>query len=344
MTLAGKASIACDITEPSQVGEARRTAAALAERLHFAESEAGKVAIVVTEAATNLLKHAQHGQLVLRPLHAENIHGLEVLALDQGPGLRDVAQCLRDGYSTAGSPGTGLGSMARLSSLFALHTAPGAGTALLARFWAEPRAKVREEGPLQVAAVCLPKRGEQLCGDAWAIVQQPGRALIVVADGLGHGPQAAQAAQVAVRIFTDHAQQSPTEILQAAHAALRSTRGAAMAVVEVLPALGLVRFAGIGNIAGTIQDGGESRSLASHNGTVGFEMRKVHQFDYPWPAGALLVLHSDGLQSQWRLDRYPGLARKHPALVAGVLYRDFQRGRDDVTVLAARVHEESAAP
>ncbi len=64
--------------------------------------------------------------------------------------------------------------------------------------------------------------------------------------------------------------------------------------------------------------------------------RKFQEFAYPFPKGATLVMHSDGLISRWTLDAYPGLAAHDPALVAGVLYRDFQRGRDDVTVLVAR--------
>jgi hypothetical protein len=79
--------------------------------------------------------------------------------------------------------------------------------------------------------------------------------------------------------------------------------------------------------------------MVSYNGTVGHEVRKIQEFTYQWPQQGLLVMHSDGLKTQWRLDRYPGLMHKHPSLIAGVLYRDFNRGRDDVTVLVAREEE-----
>lgn len=62
-------------------------------------------------------------------------------------------------------------------------------------------------------------------------------------------------------------------------------------------------------------------------------MRRRQAFTYPWSPDAVVVLHSDGLRTRWRLDAYPGLARRHPSLIAGVLYRDFARRRDDVTVL-----------
>jgi hypothetical protein len=156
-----------------------------------------------------------------------------------------------------------------------------------------------------------------------------------VVDGLGHGPLAADAAREAVRVFREQTATDLPEVVRRIHAALRSTRGAAVAVAEAGLAEGVVRFVGVGNIAGTVFADGASRSLVSHNGTAGLEARRIQEFADPFPRGALLVLHSDGLATQWRLERYPGLAGRDPALVAGVLYRDFRRGRDDLTVLVA---------
>jgi hypothetical protein len=78
------------------------------------------------------------------------------------------------------------------------------------------------------------------------------------------------------------------------------------------------------------------RGLVSHNGTIGVEVRRLQQFDYESPAEALLVMHSDGLQSRWSLEAYPGIMHRHPALIAGVLYRDYSRQRDDLTVCVVR--------
>jgi anti-sigma regulatory factor (Ser/Thr protein kinase) len=324
------------VTEVSQVGEARRAAAALAGRLGFDETEGGKVALVVTEASTNLVKHAARGEMLLRPLERGGLGGLEVLALDRGPGMADPERCLRDGFSTAGTPGTGLGAIARLAGFFEIHSLPQVGTALLARLWARPQPAVQGPGGLEVGAVSLPKAGEEACGDGWAVESYGERTLALVADGLGHGLMAAEAARGAVRVFRKNARLAPAEVVQAVHAALRSTRGAAVAVAELRLNDRELRFVGVGNIAGTVYAGGASRSTVSHNGTAGHELRKVQEFVYPFPPGALLVMHSDGLATHWRLDRYAGLAGQHPGLVAGVLYRDFQRGRDDVTVVAVR--------
>jgi anti-sigma regulatory factor (Ser/Thr protein kinase) len=333
--------VAVTVADPSGVGDVRRAATALARRLGFDDESCGRVALVVTEAAGNLVKHAGAGEVLLRAVERGGVVGLDVLALDRGSGMADPDRCLGDGFSTAGSPGTGLGAIGRQASLFDLHSAPGAGTALLARLWARA-APPAPGGQLEVGAISLPRPGEEVCGDGWAVEQRPGRSLILIADGLGHGPQAADAARGAVRIVREHSGLDPVEIVHRIHAALRSTRGAAVALAEVRLDAQELRFVGVGNISGTVFVGGTSRSAVSHNGTAGVEARKVQEFVYPFPKGALLVMHSDGLATHWRLEQYAGLAARHPGLVAAVLYRDFSRGRDDVTVLAAR--EEAADP
>ncbi len=156
------------VTDASQVGEARRLAARLAGRLGFPETEAGKAALVVTEAANNLLLHGHGGELLFRCLE-DGRAGLDVLALDRGPGMADVGRCLQDGYSTGGTAGTGLGGIVRLSAFAEVYSTPGAGTAVLARLWAGPPSAPPGRPPLHVAAVSVPKPGEAVCGDACAV-------------------------------------------------------------------------------------------------------------------------------------------------------------------------------
>ena len=321
--------------DPSRVGEARRLASTMAGRLGFDEPGAGRAALIVTEAATNLVKHGGGGELLLAPIARGGVVGLEILALDKGPGMADVARCLADGYSTAGSPGNGLGAISRLATDFELYSAPGAGTALLARIWASPIPPASGQG-LDVGAVSLPKSGEPASGDAWAMIEAHGRTSLLVVDGLGHGPQAALAAREAVRVFGERDGLGPIEALKLIHAALRPTRGAVAAIAEVDPAARSIRYAGVGNIATSVLADGSSQSLVSMNGTLGHEARRFQEFAYPWPPGAVITMQSDGLATSWKLDRYAGLLGRDPSLVAGVLYRDFVRGRDDATVLVAR--------
>ena len=323
------------MSDPSQVAVARRFAASLAGRLGFGETGRANAALVATEAATNLVKHAKGGEIAIRPLDEPGRIGLEILGIDRGPGIADVARSMRDGFSTAGSPGTGLGAIARIASDFSIFSALDSGTVVSARLWrAETAADVAPV--LEVGAVALPKHGEDISGDAWLASFGRERAVVLVVDGLGHGPLAADAARAAIVSCRKNADRSPGAIIEAAHGALRSTRGAAIGVAAVDVRARVVTFAGVGNIAGAIISGERAQQMVSHNGIVGAEVRKIQEFTYLWPEDALLVMHSDGLATQWRLDRYPGLATRHPSLVAAVLYRDFSRGRDDVTVVAAR--------
>src|SRR5690606_3788476 len=122
----------------------------------------------------------------------------------------------------------------------------------------------------------------------------------------------------------------------ALHRALRPTRGAAVAVAVADAGAELVRFAGVGNVGGAILTPGGQRSMVSHNGIVGHQMHRVREFDYPWPRGSSIVLFTDGVRSQWRIDSYPGVLQHDPAVLCALLYRDYSRGRDDTTVVACR--------
>lgn len=332
-------STAIAITEQSQTGEARRAALALATRLGFEETERGKVGILVTEVANNLILHAGGGVVVLRAIAQDNTLGIEVLGLDQGSGMMAVEECLQDGFSTAGTAGNGLGAIRRLSDFFEIYSLPDKGTALVAHLWAKSSSHSPPDSRpdmIEFGVVALPKRGEEVSGDAWAWEGDSRRSLFLVVDGLGHGPAAASAAAAAIRVFHDCHHQSPQRIVEAAHAALRSTRGAALAIAEINFERQTVCFAGVGNIAASISSATEHHNLVSYNGTVGHEVRKINEFTYPWYVNGLLIMHSDGISTQWKLDRYAGLSQKHPSLIAGVLHRDFHRERDDVTVLVAK--------
>src|SRR6185437_17169399 len=89
------------IDEQSGVAEARRTSRVMAQNLGFDETLAEQVAIVTTEICTNLLKHAGGGEILLQPLDRDGAGApaLELLALDKGPGIGNLDQALRDGYS-----------------------------------------------------------------------------------------------------------------------------------------------------------------------------------------------------------------------------------------------------
>ncbi len=328
--------IAIPVTESSQVADARRRAVAVAQGLGFDAVAVGRVSIAVTELATNLVKYGTAGEILIDAYEDETGAGVEVIALDKGPGFSDIAEALRDGHSTGGSAGTGLGAVRRQSQEFDIASWPGKGTAILARVEARPRSRTTPDvGPPRFGAVVVPLQGEPVCGDACVTHRHAAGWTVMVADGLGHGPSAAQASEEAVRIFGKHRDEPPAEILAAVHAGIRHTRGGAVSVARYDEGRDLA-FAGIGNVAGAVVGGGETRRTVSLAGTAGLVARRIQTFTYPFPSGSLFVLCSDGIGTAWSLDRYPGLVGAHPSLVAGVLYRDFARARDDATVLVAR--------
>ena len=331
--------ISVPVRDLSQVSEARRQAAALAEGAGFDEVDAGRVAIVATELASNLIKHGNGGEILAGAFDDDTGDGVELVAIDKGPGIHDLAQSLRDGHSTAGTPGNGLGAVRRQSQGCWIYSGPGLGTAVLARF-GHGRSKPKgDEAMPNWGGICIAKPGEVSGGDCWAASSRSGAGhVLMVADGLGHGPAAAEASRAAARIFLKDAAEMPGSIVRSIHEGLRSTRGAAVAVARLDLARNMAVYAGIGNISAAIVAVSGVRRLVSHNGTAGQAAPRIREFEYPFPSKErpILVMHSDGIAGGWALDRYPGLAACHPSLVAAVIYRDFARGRDDATVVVAR--------
>jgi anti-sigma regulatory factor (Ser/Thr protein kinase) len=323
------------IDDRSQVGEARRAALLMAESLTFDETQKGQIALAATEAATNIVKHAGNGKILLAPMVRGTSVGMELLALDRGPGITNVTASLRDGYSTAGTLGGGLGALSRLSSSFDVYSHPGQGTALRLEVWGTPLTPP-PDAELELGAVCLPKKGEEAVGDGWLLGPSGEYRSVLVVDGLGHGPNAAHAARTALDAFAASPAATPAELMKICHGALAATRGAAGAAARVAATKRQGTFAGIGNISCRIESTGERRQLVSHSGTLGHVMRRVQEFEFAFPPGALLILHSDGLATHWTSADYPGLASKHAGLIAGVLYRDRDRGSDDVTVVVLK--------
>ncbi len=320
------------ISDSSQIAQARRAAMAFGAAELLDETERGRLALVVTELATNILKHASGGELAIHTYDDPSGRGVEVIAMDKGGGIADMARAMQDGFSTAGTPGGGLGAIVRQSDTFEVFSRPGLGTVLMIRV---TRAKPTESA-MKVGAIVDPYPGEQVCGDAWTYVSTPGGPKIIMADGSGHGPLAATAAGLAVEVFRENAGESCVDIMQRIHGALKPTRGAAVAIAEIDHAARLVRFIGVGNITGAAIMGAEVKRLVSHNGTAGHLAPRIRAFEYPFAATPTVLLHSDGLTSKWDIGAYPGLLVAHPSLVAGVLFRDFRRGRDDASVAVLR--------
>lgn len=325
------------MNESSQVGAARRASVLIAEQLGYDKVAVGQVALVVTELGNNLVRHARRGQLLIAATQGDRGEtAVEIVSIDSGPGMADVKVSLADGHSTGGTPGNGLGAVRRLAGAgFDLFSSSPEGTVVVSRVAAEPSAAA-PDAAFEFGALAVPMAGEEVCGDAWCVVQDGRHAAVLLADGLGHGPGAAEASAAAVDVFRSVAFDAPAGVIEKIHQRLRSTRGAAVAIAQLETDTDAVLFCGAGNIAGRLFNGVEDRSLLSQHGTAGIRVRSPLEQRFAWPAHGLLVLHSDGLKSRWTLNGTPRLLQRHPTLVAAWLCREQYRGHDDAGIVAIR--------
>jgi anti-sigma regulatory factor (Ser/Thr protein kinase) len=317
------------VEDPSAAAACRGAAQALASRLEFPEARTDQLTLAVTEAATNLHKHASQGSLLLRIARQDGSPGIELVTIDAGPGFRDAAAALRDGHSTSGTLGIGLGAIRRLADFCDLYSVPGQGTALVARFWPTPH-----PGAAPYAGLVRPITGETECGDIFGAVEADGRLTGVLCDGLGHGPLAASAALAGVAAVLEDPAGEPAVLVERAHRRMAHTRGGAVAVVQVSGQVAW--FAGLGNVAATILADGARKGMLSVPGIAGHQARTIRQFEYAVPPGAAVILHSDGISARWEPAALPGLNARDPLVVAASLLAQAGSHRDDAGILVLK--------
>jgi anti-sigma regulatory factor (Ser/Thr protein kinase) len=317
------------VEDASAVAACRNAVLAMAGRLRFPASRADQLALAVTEAASNLYKHAHQGSLLLAVNRDAEAPGIDLVTIDSGPGLPDASAAMHDGHSTAGSLGIGLGAIRRLADFCDLYSVPGRGTSLAARFWPAPG-----QPAIRCAGLIRPITGEVECGDAYGVVVSGGTVTAVLCDGLGHGPLAAAAASEGVTAVLDDPAGEPAGLLDRAHRRMTGTRGGAVGVVQISGQV--ARFAGLGNIAASILSKGSRKSMLSVPGIAGYQARTIRQFEYEVPPGAAVILHSDGVSSRWQAAALRGVEARDPLLIAAVLLAHAGMHRDDAGVLVLR--------
>jgi anti-sigma regulatory factor (Ser/Thr protein kinase) len=317
------------VEDASAVAACRQAVRTMAERLRFPAARIGQLALAVTEAASNLHKHAEQGSLLLCVNRDGPQPGIDLVTIDAGPGVRDVTAALRDGHSTAGTLGIGLGAIQRLADFADLYSRPGHGTSLVARFCVSPPVSQP-----RWAGLIRPITGETECGDAYGAVEVDGAVTAVLCDGLGHGPLAAAAAAAGVAAVLDDPAGEPAALLERVHRRMSGTRGGAVGVVQAGGQL--ARFAGLGNVAASVVSDGQRKSMVSIPGIAGVQARTIRQFEYDVPPGSAVVVHSDGISSRWEAAALPALEARDPLLIAAVLLAEAGVHRDDAGVLVLK--------
>lgn len=334
------------IGDDSAVGAVRRVAARLATGLGATTSGVARAELVGTELSMNLLRHAEPGGwMLLRPLPPDRI---ELIAVDRGPGIRELAAALAGKAPAPTGLGCGLASVGRASCLLDVHTEPGVGTIVLSVV--EVRAT---SARCASVAGLLPGRGgattrayggvsvglSEACGDGWAVVDRGDTGCLVVAvvDGVGHGAPASAAADVVLEVFgADPADLSG--FLSRANEAARGTRGAVATVCLLDPNADTLRSVAVGNVNGRVVVGGTEKGLVTYGGNLGLAVRapSARPQDHPWLPGTVLVVWTDGLRSRLDLTSRGQLFERDPAVIAAALHRDHARGTDDATVVVVR--------
>ncbi len=332
------------VSDAGQVTAARVTASHVAHRVGLSEQAVHTVELVAAELAENLHRHATGGELLVLP---PDVHGatdqLRIVAVDRGPGVEDFERCLADGFSTIGTLGAGLGTVRRMSDDFAAVSEPGVGTVVRAGFRIPGvDAAAGHHHPFAVGVVAFPLEPGTVNGDDFAVVRFGSRIVVLVADGLGHGPGAAEASGAAVREFLAVGQASPAQLVTEINHRMATSRGAAITVASLdLDAArdgGPMHSSGLGNVSLLVAaPDGHTKRLMTSMGTAGVRSRRTtteQRADFP--ARGVLVLHTDGLGTRWTLDGRSDLLRQPPDLIATALWRDHCRSSDDSLVLVVR--------
>jgi anti-sigma regulatory factor (Ser/Thr protein kinase)/serine/threonine protein phosphatase PrpC len=341
-----------EIKDEAQVGTARRAVHRFASALDFNETDVAELDIVVQEMGTNAARYAVGGGWLhyTTPLGAD-AGGIELFYWDAGPGIYNLDRAIRDGVSTSGSLGAGLGAIRRLMDEFDVYSTlrttqrlsmtqrrTSHGTVMLARKWLNKEGdETKGRGDAHRFGVwSRPHPGEDKNGDAYFILERGRRTLLAVIDGLGHGPGAKEASDVAVDRLDEWMGEPLDEVLPALHDALRATRGAVIGAAIIDNGAERFHYSGVGNVMVRVYGAPEHTTPVSANGTLGARLGQLRVWTYPWAEGATLIMASDGLSASWDIESYPGILQRTPQLLAGVLMRDYGRNADDATVLVAR--------
>lgn len=304
----------------------------------FSASRTGEVDIVVAEMASNLIKHAGGGEILVRYFADDTGDAIELISIDNGPGIADPAKVVEDGMSTANTLGHGLGSIKRISDTFQIYSLKGWGTIVLARIYKRTPKVPVTRNQAEVRALVVAKPGETVSGDGFAAVKTRDMLKMFLGDGLGHGEEAHAAIAKAAGIFKESEELAPVELLRQIHTGVKKTRGLVGTVAVYSFKQKQWQVCGVGNIATRSQMQQLSKTHMSYNGILGMNIPnsiKEHVINYE--RGHVLIMCSDGIRSRWELQKYTGIFRYDLSVLAAAIYKDYGRRTDDMSVLISRI-------
>lgn len=308
---------------------------------HFSEQRTGEIDIIVSELTSNIVKYAKQGELLYRFATVEDQPVFELVAIDNGPGIKDVDNMMKDGASSTNTLGQGLGAIKRLSNSLQVYSLPGKGSVFYCQVCSEDPADEPEPGDRHVAiaalSVCLP--GEKHCGDGYYYEKNGMAMKLFLGDGLGHGEQANVAVTAAIRSFRDSIRESdPVEIIRSMHYDVKKTRGLVGTVALLSIKNKTIRICGVGNIGTKIYKGIVAENVMSYNGIIGLNIpHTLNAKEIVMEKFQTLIMFSDGFKNRWEISQYPGLIKQSPVMIASVIYKDHARRTDDMSILVAKI-------
>jgi anti-sigma regulatory factor (Ser/Thr protein kinase) len=303
----------------------------------FSEKRTAQIDIIISELTSNLIKHAGGGELLYRLILEGAEPAFEVLSIDNGPGMKDVANSSRDGVSTANTLGQGIGSILRFSNISQIYSQEGWGTVFYSKVF-ENVEKKNAPHRVIIRSICVCKPGELVSGDGFCVKTENNRTRILVADGLGHGPHAKEAVDVAINSFTTSVEEDASENLKELHEAVKKTRGFVGTIAVLDHQEKKLQLCGIGNIATRVYKGLEYKNYVCHNGVVGMNIpSRLLDSTFEFEKYQQIILCSDGIKTRWDLIRYPSILKYDPIILAAAIYKDQARRNDDMSVVIIKL-------
>ncbi|MDB5250106.1 MAG: serine/threonine protein kinase [Segetibacter sp.] len=334
-----KAQLLFHVADRSYFALVKKDIRAVGIQQGFSEERSGQLDIIVAELCSNLVKHAGHGYLIVKPIEEKGNTGIEILCTDNGSGISDIRRMLQDGTSTKNTLGHGLGAIQRLSDKFDIYSQKDWGTIILSRLYQHPLAHYIPKFTTEVKGLVIPKTGERLCGDGFYYKQTNNKFKLFLGDGLGHGPEAAKAVDEAINSFKFCHEESPVDIIKYIHSTVKKTRGLVGTVVIFDFEKREWNICGVGNILTKIGNFSQSKNYMCYNGILGHNIPgSLKEQITPYEPGQYLVLCSDGIKTKWELSNYPGIFKNDLSILTGAIYKDHTRNTDDSSVVIAKIN------
>lgn len=326
-----------EIDDRSAIAAMRRLARRYASGIGLSDRRLEELAIVTTEATTNMLRYAERGRALIEVIRLPGVEKIALVFTDHGPGISDIDQMLQDGSSSSASAGMGLGAIRRLSDTFDIFTSPDDGTTIVCTF--EARNEPPNTGFIEVEGLRVCHPAETVCGDDWMLRHSRRSTDILLCDGLGHGARAAEASAEVLEVARESASDPGTTMTHLTET-LVGQRGAVAAMIRIDKTDLRMSYAALGNIT-TICVGAQGvKRLAVRDGRIGGAPTSGFEETVQLTPGDRIIMHSDGLKTLRETNFRPGLLNRTPLLIAAFLLDRAFRGRDDATIVVARVKNE----